>query len=403
MKRFIRMIFIIAFISTAVLFPPACMAQTDQPKHSSVPLYSMAPIANPYFVLLFGAASPSTGGFDRQLRFNTQTIETLSVDDAYWIGRGVWPSGWYYGTQGVDFLDSVEAYVKYMEEAINKGTSCICFDEWVGTDSAKDIKAFFDANDWPISVKQHAEEFWKGIEGNKYNAMLAKACSIIKQRHPEVFLIAYTHMQSQSLQEALRRGWVDLAVIEAYQFIPNEPVWTPELAHWRAGLAAKAGVLENTIPAISVYQGTDKQNGRFTTTEMIEKEIKFYRKHYPQMPGIGFYCHYVSLRENDPAHRALIRTCDRLVKKYYIDPAPRVTITAPIDGKVSKLPLKITARANKKIAKWRLYIGGVLTAEQVYPDFIVKSVPIGPVVITVQAITADYLRGVVQVEAEVTE
>ncbi len=393
-------------IAAAVLLPLSVGAQVPvEVKRVPVPRWNMAPIAKPYFVSWYGAPSPETAGFSSQAIFTTQTVETLSQGaDSYWIGRGVWPSNWYYGSQGEEWLGSVQAYVDYFEKyAIAKGATCIVFDEWIGTDTVQDIQAFFDSNDMPPPVREHADRYWKGIEGNKHNILLAKACQILKRKYPDLFIIAYTHMQSQSLYEAMKRGWVDLAIIEAYEFWPNEPDWTPELAHWRMSLAAKAGLLEKTIPALAVVEGVDKATGKRTTLEMIENEIKFYRKNYPQAAGIGFYCSEKSVRTNSADHRRLIRSCDRLVRKYYIDPAPKVTIRVPEDGAIVNTPLKVVAKADKRVAKWKLFVGDKTVAEQASPEFTVSELSPGPNVITIHAITRDYLRGAAQIEVEVAE
>jgi hypothetical protein len=390
-------------VAVGVWLAPCARAQAaPEAKRIPVPRWTMAPIAKPYFVSWFGAPSPRTAGFSSQAILTTQTIETLSQgDDAYWIGRGVWPSNWYYGSQGEEWLGSVQAYVDYFEkEAIGKGATCIVFDEWVGTDTVQDIQAFFDSTDLPPAVREHAEQFWKNVAGNKFNVILAKACQVLKQKYPDVFIMAYTHMQSQSLYEALRRGWVDLAIVEAYEFVPNEPDWTPALAHWRIGLAAKAGLLEKTIPAISVYEAVDKATGKRTTAEMLEQEIRYYRENYPQMPGIGFYCTQHNVRTDAAAQRALIRTCDRLVRQYYVDPAPKPRITSPEDGALVTTPLRIVAAADGAVATWKLFVGATLVAEQRSPEFVVTELAPGPNVITVHAVTKDYLRGAAQIEVE---
>lgn len=369
------------------------------------PRWNMAPIAKPYFVAWFGGPSPKTEGFSTQAILTTQTIETLSQgDDAYWIGRGVWPSDWYYGSQGEEWLGSVQAYVDYFEKyAIGKGASCIVLDEWIGTDTVPDIQAFFDSPDLPPAVREHADKYWKGVEGNKHNIILARACQILKRRYPDLFIVAYTHMQSQSLYEAMKRGWVDLAIVEAYEFVPNEPEWTPELAHWRIGLAAKVGLLEKTIPAISVYEAADKATGKRITLKMVEDEVKFYRKNYPQMPGVGFYCTQYNVRTNSPAQRSLIRGCDQLIRKYYINPAPRPRFVTPTDGAIVSAPLKVAGKADRRVAKWKLFVGEKMIAEQTSSEFTLTELPPGPNVLTLHAISKDYLRGAVQIEVEVPE
>ena len=131
----------------------------------------------------------------------------------------------------------------------------------------------------------------------------------------------------------------------------------------------------------------------------MEKWIKYYRKHFARMPGV---CFYPAVFENAGA-RELWRHCDRLVQKYYVDPAPKITIATPTDGRSVGVDevVRVATSADKPVAKWRLYVGAKQVEENKTGKFVVKHLPAGRHVLTVHAITADWLRAAKQLELSV--
>lgn len=286
------------------------------------------------------------------------------------------------GAQGP--LDSADKFEEYILTQVNGGAPGICFDEWIG----------FDAESQKLRGAPEKEKY----PGNPKNRMLAEACRRIKEEHPDVFIGACTHMHSDALIEALQKGWVDLAIVESYPYVAGEPAWTPGLAMWRLGNAKMTGVMKKTIPAFWI----SPEDETFTA-EWLEGWIKRFRKEFPQMPGVApFFPGGHDHIEGRTQH--LVRGCDRLIQKYYIDPAPKVRITKPSDGALvaESTPVEIRAEASAPIAKWRLYLGTALVAEREGDGvgavtFEPRTLPPGHHVLTVHGITDVWLRGVEQI------
>ncbi len=347
-------------------------AQVKAPMN--IPNWQYAPIANPYHFVWWKAPAPSNKEFSRvfPLRHNTLNYAGEEADRGWWQGRGVWAFGWSYGTQPGCPYKTVEEFTKYLTDAVASGAPGICFDEWVNND-----------------------------EANPLNKPLAEACRIVKESHPDFFIAAYTHMQSAALIEALQKGWVDLAIVESYPYVSGEPAWNPPLAMTRLGLAKRAGVEGKTIPAFWISPG----DASFTE-EWLEDWFKKWRAEFPEMPGIAplFPGGHDT---TDPRTQQLVRACERLIEKYYINPAPKPWIVAPADGAILDSPsLQVRATSDKPIAKWRLYVDSKLVASpdgNGTPDstFGLVDLPPGPHVLTVHAITADWCRGARQIAVEV--
>jgi len=353
-----------------------------------VPRWQLPPIANPYFIGWYGAHTPSRSGFETVLVLQTQTMETdvPAEDLAWWYGRGIMGCPWSAGTQ-VGWLNTVDDFVGQFKKAIKAGHVGVCLDELVGFDAETQRLRGTPERNYP---------------GNPKNRRLAEACRIIKEQYPDLFIAVYSHMQSDSMVEAIKAGWIDLNIIMSYMYWPGEPAWTEELALWRLNNAKKADVMEKTIPCIGIAGAPNE----VVTLAWIEKWIKYYREHFPQMPGVFFYPHpYRNVRSAalTPEQHKLIRHCDRLVKEYYIDPAPKVSIAAPRDGMTLAGTVHVDARADRPAARWRLYVGAEMVEENESGKFEIPNLAPGPQILTVHAITADWLRGASQIQVSVAK
>jgi hypothetical protein len=356
-----------------------------------VPRWQLPPIANPYFIGWYGAHTPSKPRFERALLLESQTMETLAPaeDLAWWYGRGIMGCPWAAGTQ-VEWLNTVDDFVAQFEKAIKARQVGVCLDELVG----------FDAETQRLRQKGQK----RTTSGNPKNRRLAEACRIIKEKHPDFFIAVYSHMQSDSMVEAMKAGWIDLNIVMSYMHWPGEPAWTEELALWRLRNARKAGVMEKTIPCIGIWKAPNE----VVTLEWIEKWIKYYREHFPQMPGVFFYPHPargVGGRSAvvTPRQHQMVRHCDQLARKYYIDPAPKVSIVTPRDGAIVGCNLHVEASADKAVAKWRLYLGSQMVEENESGKFDITDVAPGTKILTVHAITGDWLRSATQIQVSVGE
>ncbi len=356
-----------------------CLA-ADEPAQP-IPKWQLPPIARPYYIVWNGAASPSRSGFQQMASFSTQTMDTNATDVEWWWGRRIWAFGWSWGTQGGGGLDSVKKFCEYIVSRCPRWNGGICLDEWVG----------YDAESRRITGGKPSME---DRAGNPYNAMAAEACRRVKQSHPNSFIVAYTHMRSDALVTALRRGWVDLAIIESYWDLIGR-----DTSLERCRRAKRVGVLEKTIPCVWVGEAAKG----FSVGDVAE-QLETYRRLFPQMPGVCFYKGWP--RSIEPLQRNLVRACDRLVHKYYIEPAPKVEVVSPRDGEMTPASFRLQVQADKPVARWRLYIGAELVSRKLggggqQMEFQVPILPAGPHILTVHAITADWLRGVQQIEVEV--
>lgn len=182
---------------------------------------------------------------------------------------------------------------------------------------------------------------------------------------------------------------------------PGEPAWTEKLALGRLNNAKKADVMEKTIPCIGIAGAPNE----VVTLAWIEKWIKYYREHFPQVPGVFFYPHpYRNVRSAAlaPEQIQLIRHCDRLVREHYIDSAPRISIAAPRDLAILGGTVHVDARADRPVAKWRLYVGAKMVEENASGRFDIPNLSAGPQILTVHAITADWLRSARQLQVSVS-
>lgn len=359
----------------ACAFAAACAGFAAEPGVARVRSCELAPIGNPYFFMWWNAPAPSHAHFNKDRLPRHQTVNYVAArqDRDWWLDRGVWPFGWSWGTQEDAPFHSADEYAAYMAGHIGRGAPGICFDEWVNSDGK-----------------------------NPKNALLAEACRRVKAAHPDFFIGAFTHMQSAALVEALKEGWVDLAIIESYPHVAGEPAWTPELALWRLGLAKKAGVLEQTIPALWI-----QPEDRTFSAAWLERWLKRFRKDFPQMPGLAplFPDGHDTA---DPRTLELTRVCDELRHNYYVEPAPRVEILEPANGAtVETGTIEVVARADQPVQRWELYRDAERVAvrrdtkEGALHRFGNIQAAAGRRVLTLHAVSPDWHRSAAQVSVRV--
>jgi hypothetical protein len=208
-------------------------------------------------------------------------------------------------------------------------------------------------------------------------------------------------MQSDALVEALKKEWVDLAIIESYPYVAGDPAWTPELAAWRLGNAKKAGIMEKAIPAFWI----DPEDQTFTE-QWLEGWVTRWRTEFPEMPGLA-PLFPKGHDTTDPRARHLAEVCDRLIGKHYVGPAPAVEFMQPQDGAVlDGNPVDVRAQASKPTAKWRLYVDAQLVASvegdgNQVTRFSPISLSPGLHALTVQAIDEAWARGAAQIVVDV--
>ena len=221
------------------------------------------------------------------------------------------------------------------------------------------------------------------------------------RQHPQSFS-AFYYQGQQPMAEVAAEGNIDLLIIQGYmnvhkEFSPVE-VFQTNMAgtKTRIDISRKAGVIEQTIVMIGhICDEGNYHEGHELTPELLDQQIKELRSYAPEMPGIGFYHSQGDL---------LALECDRLVAKYFIDPAPNVLIEEPLfQARISAPQLtvraKATAKGGRSIARYRWFIDNRLVAETKEPEYLwaVDDEINGYHFITVHAVDSGFNRAAAQI------
>ena len=127
------------------------------------------------------------------------------------------------------------------------------------------------------------------------------------------------------------------------------------------------------------------------------------------MPGVGFYCRmHKKSEENVKDLEKLALAADQLCYKYYIKPAPAVTITSPAkEQKISspkvKIAVKCTPKDGRTMSSYRYFIDNRLVKESSKPEFTwdCSYVLPGKHIITVHGIDSAWNRTAAQIPVTV--
>jgi len=304
----------------------------------------LPPVRTPYvFMWYFGEAPRYPGA--------VTNAGGLSVEDAE---RGMLPLGWFYGPQNPYWKteqDAVDAYAASARSALQGGTLGIMVDEWQPTIEGEAPLAPADPY---------------GITGSLLGMAEAK-------RANPGFYIVVAWRGEDTIEPATRGGLPDLLAIEAYSHVaksyPREWGTCGDLTgtKMRIDTARRLGMIEQTIPWLGmILAPEDYHEGDRLTPDMVEQQIRDLRAYAPEMPGVAFYAN------GDPG---LAEACDRLARRYFVEPAPDVAITEPLFGaEVSSAHIVVRAEAKPKEARhvvsYRWLVDNRLVAETTVPRYV---------------------------------
>ncbi len=326
----------------------------------------------PHWNLLTNVRSRS--GHDEQL---TETVE-------YCIGHGILPLNWILGPMQPRWDRQSDWVYYYLSAARNKNLIGIGVDEWQ-----------------PNGVACYG--------GTKVVNFAATGLIWAKQEHPEFYQMVFWRGEDNIIKKVVKQKCIDLLIVEGYSYIWLRDDWSiqPPDTMKRVELARKWGAIERTIVMLGqVTTEKCKTNSKLKPPGSIEfeKQIRYFRKHAPEMPGIAFY---IAANSFD-AIKDKLQACDRLFVKYYLKPAPEVIIASPQANSVITGVCKISAIAKAKksdsnIIYYLWFVDNRLMAKTIKPQWNWNTrleLP-GEHIITVQAVDSKYNRGVKQIKVRV--
>ncbi len=337
----------------------------------------LAPVRDPYiFYWGFGTAPDFPGAVA-----NVQQVSSGRLDSAQ---RGLLPLNWHYGPQG-NWANEQGVINHYVGRA-QSGMLGIMVDEWQGPrDSA------------PGHPLNSDNPF--GITGSIKGMVQAK------KLNPS-FFITVAWRGEMSIEPATEVGLPDMLLIESYSHLrqKHDPTWNIDLSgvKKRIDTARKLGMIERTIPWLGMILQRDDYNEAHgvLTAEIVEEQIAELRRYAPEMPGVAFY------RNDDPE---LAQACDRLCRKYFVEPAPKVEITNPqyeaALGTTDHVPIRCAAtpKENRTIREYKWFIDNRLVAITNQPQYIwdLRGETNGYHFVTVHAVDDAYNRAASQIMVNV--
>jgi len=245
---------------------------------------------------------------ERELRWaNMVQFRTGKTDTYdYWKGRGMF----IYPSLGWSSPKTPEAFVKYLERTKKFGG--LVYDE-LNTKYGRDL------TDTPLIVgfqqftKENPDIFTALYVTGSLNPTMAN----LSRRMP------FNHFDDNTP----KKTGVDLLLLESYHNyqITSFNSRTP-YAYFdqRIGIARDYDVLEYSIMILG-YAGVEdpkqEKRGRgpyWVKPYELEDQVRYIRRHAPEMPGIGFYGHPLSKDIID--WNAMVRFADELCLKYFVKP-----------------------------------------------------------------------------------
>jgi hypothetical protein len=289
-----------------------------------------------------------------------------------WLAqRGVLDMTWGEGGP-IDWLPTEEAWEKYYL-GLASGNRAYCMHEWHMPSDSPDAQR------------------------------AVRAASLAERTHPTCHS-AFYYQGQREMAELAARGELDLLIQEGYTHVTQDfpiegfTVAMPGIEQ-RIDIARKAGAIERHVVMLGHIAPAERYHpGHELNATLLEQQIQRLREYAPEMPGIGFY--YEGGRE-------LAVECDRLARRYFVDPAPDVEITSPLlEARLSSAATPhVTIRAaaqpkgERKVVKYRWFIDHRLVAETETPHYIwdIRGEAPGSHFITVHAIDDGWNRAAAQI------
>ncbi len=308
-----------------------------------------------------------------------QPIETVK----YCIKNGILPLNWIIGPMRPKWDRQSDWIYCYLSAARDKNIIGIGVDEWQ-----------------PNGVESYG--------GTKVVNFAANGLIWAKQEHPEFYQMVFWRGEDNIIQKVIAKNCVDLLIVEGYTYTWVRDDWSisPPDTLKRVNLARKWGAIEKTIVMLGqVTTEPCKTNPKLKPpgAEEFEKQIKYFRKNAPEMPGIAFYI----AGRNFEVIKDKLQACDRLFVKYYLDPAPKIEILYPkpkqfLTG-ICKISANVKLKKAKNVKEYLWFIDNRLMGRTTSPQWNWNTrleMP-GEHIITVQAVDDNYNRGVKQISVKV--
>jgi len=143
--------------------------------------------------------------------------------------------------------------------------------------------------------------------------LAAKGFRAARAKWPDSIMVGWVTHPDETFIGLLRDGTLDLAIIEGYSFIPDVGGLTLEGICERCDVLKQAELLERTIVCFGYISAKPDQQGRNMTIEELERQVRYIRQRYPEMPGVAFY----GFKDDTPETRELIRRADALAGQLY--------------------------------------------------------------------------------------
>jgi hypothetical protein len=322
----------------------------------------LPPVRVPYIFLVFSGSD---------FNFPGSVLNTGS-NKTFFPSNGKLGLQWFFGPQ-CKYWKTPQAVIDSYEKSANNPTVLgIHIDEWQ-------------------SKKVHQMRIKASING-----IIAA-----KKLNPALYTVVYWRGEN-TIKPLTEYKLPDLLVIEVYSHLRKKLKWGPidfKSGKKRLDLAKKYGMIEQTIVLLGEFFPASELKQTWTL-KALENEVKNYRQIAPEAPGMGIY--------NSNGDEKMTRAADKYFRKYFVAPAPEVTISAPLMQALITFPhVEIIAKAKSKnsakVIRYDWFIDNRLVAKTKDNKYIwdVRGVQPGKHFITVHAIDSGWNRGAAQITVTV--
>jgi hypothetical protein len=162
---------------------------------------------------------------------------------------------------------------------------------------------------------------WNTGDGNYEREKLLAAYGFrdAQKKWPDAWRVAFVTTPDSLFTSLVKDEVFDLAIIEGYSFIPDVGGLTLEGICQRCDVMKQAGLLSRTIVCLGYISAAHDKQGRYMTFQELERQARYIKMSYPEMPGIAFY----GFKDDSQATLELIRKVDALGAALYPDEAKR--------------------------------------------------------------------------------
>ncbi len=363
----------------------------------SFPSALLAPVKDPYIFLFYNWNRGINEKFWPHFSvFNTDGI----FDYPELAQRGILPLTCRTGPQADWMHDEAGFYQGYRD--VRHG---VTIDEWQSVDDTKKRDADFD-RDTPMGRK---------LVG------AVDALKRIKRERPDCFIGVYWRGEV-SMQPLAEAGLPDLVICEGYTRLPRFPQW--EIGNAEGIFHFELAKADGYYPQAINLHGTVVPGMYFPdykrhfTPESIAEEVRILREKYPEVSGSGVYCEigpFPFFAENSWDEEAAVADVlpvllgyEAALRKYFIEPAPEVTILEPrfeetITAPKARIVAKATPKEGRTIRNYRWFVDNRLIAETDGNSLLwdTRDVEPGMHVLTVHAVDSGWNRAASQVVVHV--